>query len=71
MSLYPSFCPVTTVEIAVADGLGNVHGLDLFRASKVGNGAGDLQDAAVGTGRVFNPSLKVEIVVDFVQSYYF
>ena len=40
-------------------------GLYFLGAVEVGNGAGDLQDAAVGTGRVFNPSLKVEIVVDF------
>lgn len=29
LKLYPSFCPVTTIEIAVADSLSNVMTLDL------------------------------------------
>ncbi len=37
-----SFCPVASVEVAVADGLGDVVALDFLRAFKVGDGAGDL-----------------------------
>ena len=50
--LQPTFCPVTAVEVAIADGLGDVVGLDALAAFEVGDGAGDLEDAAVGTGRV-------------------
>ena len=44
-------CPVGTVELAVADGLGDVVGEYLRGGGEVGNGAGHLQDAAVGAGR--------------------
>ena len=47
---YPSLSPVTTVEVAIADGFGNMLALNLFRALEVGDGAGHLQDTAVGTG---------------------
>ncbi len=50
LDLYPSLRPVAAVQIPVSDGFGDVHGLDLFAAGEVGNGAGHLEDAAVGTG---------------------
>ena len=34
--LYPSLCPVASVQIAVADGLGDVHGRNLVRTGEVG-----------------------------------
>ena len=43
-------CPIATVKVTVSDGFGNVHSLYFFAASEVGNGAGHLEDAAVGTG---------------------
>ena len=38
------------VEVAVADGFGEVFGLDVFAAVEVGYGASHLEDAVVGTG---------------------
>ena len=46
----PALRPVAAVESAVGDCLGKMLREDGRRAFKVGNGAGDLQDAAVGTG---------------------
>ena len=43
-------CPIATVKIAIADGFGNVHSLHFFAAREVGDGACNLQNAAVGTG---------------------
>ena len=40
----------TAVEIAVADGFHDVVGADGDVALKVGDGAGDLEDAVVGSG---------------------
>ena len=47
----PTFGPVATVELAVADGLGDVLGLDVGLSCEVGNGAGNLEDARIGTRR--------------------
>ena len=49
-SSYPSLRPVASVEVAVVDGFGDVVGLNLLASFKVGDGAGNLQDAAVGSG---------------------
>ena len=47
----PSLCaPALAVEAAVADGLGDVRRLYGVAAIEVGNGAGNLQDAAICTG---------------------
>ena len=47
-----SLCsPALAVEAAVADGFGDVGGLYGVAAIEVGNGAGHLEDAVVGTGR--------------------
>ena len=51
--LYTSLRPVTAVKIAVADSLGDVHGLYFLAAGKVGDGAGHFEDAAVGAGTQF------------------
>ena len=37
-------------EVAVADGFGEVFGLDVFAAVEVGDGARHFEDAVVGTG---------------------
>ena len=42
MDLYPPLSPVAAVEVSVANGFGDVHGLDLLRASEVGDGAGQI-----------------------------
>ena len=39
---YLSFCPAAAVEVAVADGFGEMFGLDVFTAVEVGYGADDL-----------------------------
>ena len=49
-SSYPPLCPVASVEASIADGLGDVVGLDVRGVVEVGDGAGDFQDAAIGTG---------------------
>lgn len=49
--LSSSLRPVATVKVSVAYGLGNMVAMYAFRTFKVGNGAGNLQDAAVGAGR--------------------
>lgn len=46
--LYPSFSPVTTVEVAVANGFGNGVESDCWGAVEVGDGACHLQYAFVG-----------------------
>ena len=46
-----SFCPVGAVEVAVADGFGQVGRPDVGAAVEVGNGAGHAEDAVVGAGR--------------------
>ena len=51
--LYSSFCPVAAIKISITYGLGDVDGLDFFRTGKIGNGTGDFENAAVGTGREF------------------
>ena len=51
--LYSSLRPVTTVEVAVADGFGDVHGFYFFVAGEVGGGAGYFEETAVGTGEEF------------------
>ena len=43
--------PVLAVQVAVADGFGQVGGLDGLAAVEVGNGAGYLEDTVVGAGR--------------------
>ena len=48
--LESSFCPPTAVEVAVAYCFADMDWLDLLGAGKVGNGAGDFQNAVVGTG---------------------
>ena len=48
-----SLCPVASIQITIPDGFGDMDGLYLLRAGEVGNGAGHLEDAAVGTGREF------------------
>ncbi len=50
---YPPLRPVAPVEVAIADGLGDVLALNLLAAGEVGDGAGHLEDAAVGAGREF------------------
>ena len=51
--LYPSLCPITSIEVSVADGFCDVHGLYLLRTSKISNGAGHLEDTGVGTSGEF------------------
>lgn len=46
----PSFSPITSVQRSIPDGFGEVHGFYLLATCQVGDGAGDLQDATVGTG---------------------
>lgn len=46
----PSLRPVASIKRSISDGFGEVHGLHVLAASQVGDGAGDLQDATVGTG---------------------
>ena len=48
--LYTPFSPVATVEVSVADGFGDVDRLHFLRTGEVGDGAGNLEDAAIGTG---------------------
>ena len=45
-----SLCPAAAVEVAVADGFGEVFGLDVFAAVEVGYCACHLEDSVVGTG---------------------
>ena len=46
-----SLRPVAAVEVAVADSLGYVLYRDVGRGVEVGDGAGHLEDTAVGAGR--------------------
>ena len=46
----PSLRPITSVQRSITDGFGEVHGLYLLATCQVGDGAGDLQNATVGTG---------------------
>ena len=47
---YPPLSPVASIEASIADGLGDVVGLDVRGVVEVGDGAGDFQDAAIGAG---------------------
>lgn len=47
----PSLRPVASIKRSISDGFGEVHGLHVLAASQVGDGAGDLQNATVGTSR--------------------
>ena len=47
---FPSLHPRFSVEASVADGFGDVVALDVLTASEVGDGAGNLEDAFVGSG---------------------
>ena len=49
-SSHPPLCPVASVEVAIVDGFGDVVGLNLLASFKVGDGAGNFQDAAVCSG---------------------
>ena len=49
-SSYHLLRPVASVEVAVVDGFGDVVGLNLLASFKVGDGAGNFQDAAVCSG---------------------
>ena len=51
MELGAALCPITSVEVAVADGFGDMMALNVFSTFESSNGAGDFQDTAVGTGR--------------------
>lgn len=46
----PSLRPIASVQCAITDGFGKVHGFYVLATCQVGDGAGDLQDATVGTG---------------------
>ena len=46
VSLHPRF----SVEASVADGFGDVVALDMLLTGEVGDGAGDLEDALIGSG---------------------
>ena len=48
--LSSSFCPVATIEVSVADSFCDMVTLYGFCPLEVGNGTGNFQDAAVGTG---------------------
>ena len=48
--LSSSFCPVVSVEVAVADGFCDVVALYLLRTFEVGNGSCYFEDAVVGAG---------------------
>jgi hypothetical protein len=53
-----------SVQAAVLDGLGDVVGGDVFSAFQVGNGAGDFEDAGVGTAvGVERPSVSQPAVI--------
>lgn len=41
--------PVATVEGAVLDGFGDMAGVDFIEALEVGHGAGDTENAVIGT----------------------
>ena len=48
--LYPPLSPITSIEIPIPDGFGYMMVMNLFLAFEVGNGAGNLKDAVIGTG---------------------
>ena len=50
MVLPSSFRPVASIKVAVTYGFGNMVALYAFTSIQVGNGAGNLQDTAVGAG---------------------
>ena len=61
---------VAAVEVAVADGFHDVVLADGYAAVEVGNGAGDLEDAVVGTGAHVvvedeRRALEIEIILSF------
>ena len=43
-------CPPFTIQIPIPNGFCQMRSLDVLTTFKVGNGAGDFQDAVVGTG---------------------
>ena len=43
--LYPSFCPIVSIEVAIADSFSYVLALHFLRACEVGYGAGHLEYA--------------------------
>lgn len=43
-----SLGPIVAVERTVVDGFADVCGIDVFTSGKIGDGAGDFQDAVVG-----------------------
>ena len=47
--LYPPLSPVAAVEVTVANGFGDVHGLHFLRAGEVGDSAGQILFAATLT----------------------
>ena len=53
VSLYSSLCPIASIQVSISDGLGNMYRIYPLAACKVGNGTGNLQDAAIGTGGEF------------------
>ena len=51
--LYSPLSPIAPIQITIADGFGDVVALHFLAAFEVGDGAGNFQDAAVGTGGEF------------------
>ena len=47
---YLSFCPIASIKTSIAYCFGYMMHLDVLLAFEVGNGAGNLQYATVGTG---------------------
>ena len=67
--MYPSFSPVTSIKVSVPNGLANMHRLHLLAACEVGDGVGDFEDAAVGTGCIsqwMSIHAMTLVVVNFV-----
>ena len=50
-NLQSSFCPVSSIQIAIANGFCDVVALNFLAGFEVGNGAGYFQDAVVSTSR--------------------
>lgn len=49
VKLESPFCPVTTVQLTIADGFGEMVGKNLFATFQVSNSAGNLQYPIVST----------------------
>ena len=47
---YSSLRPVASIKVSITDGLGDMMGLYFRGTFKVGNGAGYLEYAAIGSG---------------------